>query len=242
VLRSLKATWAPNIWLVAPVSNTQATASFSSSVPRCMSTFSSWISTPPPDLRTPGTPRFFFGCLYLHTQRRCPLNDRILRTSSTASDRSMIALTRSNEASSLLWATFACSFWGLDLQSRAQWPILPHSRHSSHVGFPDPLLESFLHPLRPLPRPRPPLPRNTLELDPPPGLLATSFFYLAIHSSFVRYNFPSCCIIVGSSSKASSASFSRLVKSATLIIDSVLMVMVIYLNCDGRLRIIFSTT
>jgi hypothetical protein len=27
------------------------------------------------------------------------------------------------------WATLACSFLGLDLQSRAQWPVLPHFRH-----------------------------------------------------------------------------------------------------------------
>ena len=43
--------------------------------------------------------------------------------------RNGVDLTKSNEASSSSWTTWAASFLGFSGQSRAQWPVLPHRRH-----------------------------------------------------------------------------------------------------------------
>jgi hypothetical protein len=103
--------------------------------------------------------------------------------------------------------TCACSVLGFERHSRAQCPILLQRRHSSLMDlFDDP-------PNKELSRPRP-LPVPMQEW------FSASCFYLRVFiSSFVRYNFSSCCNDVEASSNASSASFSRTVRSTTDIVD-----------------------
>jgi hypothetical protein len=150
-----------------------------------------------------------------------------------------VAFTRwSNPSSSL--CDVRCSFLGFEQNSHVQCPIFPQRVHSSPVGlFNDPSDEELsrlgLWPrLPPLPMPPP--------LAPPLKWFCLSCLFLRASHSSVRYNFPSYCNDVVASSNASSASFSRPIKSATDIVgtsSNVLIMIVIFLKRGGRDQSIF---
>ncbi|WVZ64979.1 hypothetical protein U9M48_014417 [Paspalum notatum var. saurae] len=144
VSRSANAARDPVMWFVAPVSQIQDLASRSSFAPSCTNTFSSRRSTLPPELAAAGCRA---GALEAPGPATCGGEGHDLAGDDerdVAGDTggggvvdlagegelrrsSGVALNSMSASSS--WATLACSFLGLDLHSRAQWPVLPHFRH-----------------------------------------------------------------------------------------------------------------